>query len=109
MDYRQLYDLESYLFETVSSRFAQDGHLTAFDFFCIVTWKSPRPKTRIASALLSQGHPDLDTAVQALTTGIASQPSAKERFRYLWGQPRHQSPAGIGHSHRTPPRQVYHL
>ena len=37
--YLQFYNMESYLFDTVRQRFAVDGYLSTFDFFCIVIWK----------------------------------------------------------------------
>ena len=67
------YDLEKYLFETVSSRFAEEHSLGAFDFFCIVIWKANRAKTRIARRLIAAGpYEDLDTAAKALTGAIAN-------------------------------------
>jgi hypothetical protein len=42
IDFRTYYDLETYLFDTVSRRFAEEHTLTAFDFFCIVIWKANR-------------------------------------------------------------------
>jgi hypothetical protein len=80
MDYRRYYDLESYLFEEVGSRFAQAGVLDAFDFFCIIAWKSNRAKSAVARRLLRHGHGSLDEAVQELTSAIAGQPHAKERM-----------------------------
>lgn len=50
-----LYDLERYLFEVVSKRFAQDGTLSAYDFFAILTWKSNRTKTKIKQGLAAAG------------------------------------------------------
>jgi hypothetical protein len=82
-DYRDYYWLESYLTRTVQPRFARQGWLSAFDFFCIVVWKANRAKSRVAKRLLARG-PDLDTVVKALTAGLATQPNAKERLLYLW-------------------------
>ena len=88
-EYLQYYDLEGYLFRTVSPRFAKHGRLSAFDFFCIVIWKANRAKSKVANKLLAHDHhPDLDAAVQALTVGLTQQPSPKDRLRYLieeWG------------------------
>jgi len=84
MDFRQYYDLESYLFDTVAPRFARQGHLSAADFFCIVIWKANRAKEKIARRLLAQGYHDLDAAVHALTSGLAQRTNAKDRLRYLW-------------------------
>ncbi|MCG2773229.1 MAG: hypothetical protein L6277_14220 [Desulfobacterales bacterium] len=88
MDYRKLYDLENYLFEEVSRRFSELGYLKAFDFFCIVIWKANRSKSRIAKRLLSKGHPDLDSAVVALTKSLANAEGDKARMKILiedWG------------------------
>jgi len=87
MDYRQYYDLESYLFGTVQRRFAQEGKLSAADFFCIVIWKANRAKSKIAERLL-QKYDNLETAVQSLTSGLSQKPNAEDKLRYLmeeWG------------------------
>ena len=83
-DFRQYYDLEPYLLDRVRPRFVQQGYLSAADFFCIVIWKANRAKSKIAKKLLASGYEDLDGAVRALTNGLAQQPNAKERLRYLW-------------------------
>jgi hypothetical protein len=87
--FRTYYDLETYLFDTVSQRFAENRTLSAFDFFCIVIWKANRAKSRIARRLLAKGpYADLDSAVHALVGSIATAPSPKERLRVLiqdWG------------------------
>lgn len=84
MDFRQYYYLESYLFYTVHVHFVEQGYLSAFDFFCTVIWKANRAKSKIAKRLLAHGYENLDTAVRALTTGLAQQATAKDRLRYLW-------------------------
>ena len=82
--YLQFYDLESYLFDTVRQRFASEGHLNAFDFFCIVIWKANRAKSKIAKKLLKafKGM-TLDDAVLELTKGIAAQETPTEKLRFL--------------------------
>jgi hypothetical protein len=88
IDFRQYYDLEAYLFETVRSKFHQEGFLTAFDFFCIVIWKANRAKTLIARKLLSRGYASMDESVKELTSKLFHQQGEKERLRYLfedWG------------------------
>ena len=82
-DFRRYYHLETYLFDEVSSRFAEQHNLSAFDFFCIAIWKANRSKSRIARRLLAAGHADLDAAVGALLSQIAAAPTAKERLRVL--------------------------
>ena len=83
IDYLKLYDLENYLFEEVSRRFSELGYLNAFDFFCVVIWKANRSKSKIAKRLLSKGHPDLDSAVVALTKSIAKATDDKARMYIL--------------------------
>ena len=85
MNYLDYYDLESYLFNTVRPRFDEQRRLSAFDFFCIIIWKANRAKTTYATKLLEhkQGYKSLEDAVSALTTGLASQPTDKDRLRHL--------------------------
>ena len=88
LDYLQFYDLEGYLFSTVSPRFHHHGRLSAFDFFAIVIWKANRAKSKIAARLLQQGHDDLEQAVRALTSDLHEAADAEARFRLLldeWG------------------------
>lgn len=82
-DYIQFYTLESYLFNTVHRRFAQQGYLGAFDFFCIVIWKANRAKTRVAKRLLGNTLKSLDEVVTELTKKIATQATPKDRMRLL--------------------------
>jgi hypothetical protein len=84
LDYVAIYDQETYLFETVHSRFHGQGFLSAFDFFCIIIWKANRAKSKIAKRLLTKGHDSLDSAVYDLTAGIHRCTSSKERLRHLW-------------------------
>jgi thermostable 8-oxoguanine DNA glycosylase len=51
----ELYDLETYLFETVSKEFKQKQTLTTFEFFAIITWKSNRSKTKVRDGLAAAG------------------------------------------------------
>ena len=82
--YLQFYDLESYLFDTVRQRFASEGHLNAFDFFCIVIWKANRAKSKIAKKLLKASKEvTLDEAVLELTKGIAAQETPAKKLRFL--------------------------
>lgn len=84
LDYREYYYIESYLFDDVRRRFTEQGFLSAFDFFCIVIWKSNRAKSKIARRLLVHGHDDLEAAVHALTSGLTRQVTAREKLHYLW-------------------------
>jgi hypothetical protein len=79
----QFYTLESYLFNTVHRRFAEQGHLGAFDFFCIVIWKANRAKTKVAKRLLGDTTKTLDEVVVELTQAIAAQKTPKDRMRLL--------------------------
>ncbi|MEF3302492.1 hypothetical protein [Paenibacillus sp. GYB003] len=89
MDYLSQYDQETYIFETVRRRFADQGFLNAYDFFCIIIWKANRAKTKIAQRLLKINKFDtLDDAVKALSKGIITASEHKERLHYLlndWG------------------------
>jgi len=82
-DYRKFFDLENYLFGDVSKRFSEQSYLEAFDFFCIVIWKANRSKSKIARRLLFKGHPDLDSAVVALTKSLAKAENDKKRMYIL--------------------------
>lgn len=84
MDFREYHHLESYLFDKVRVRFAKQGYLTAFDFFCIVIWKANRAKSKIVKKLLEGTDISLDKAVGLLTSGIAKQKTAKDRLEFLW-------------------------
>lgn len=86
VDYREVYNLETYLFETVSRRFQQQGWLSAFDCFCIVIWKANRAKSKIASKLLCNGprkYQDLDQAVRDLTHQISDAADEETKMRVL--------------------------
>lgn len=56
MDYSKYYDLENYLFEEIFNKFQENKKLDAFDFFCILIWKSNRSKTKHAKRLLKIAH-----------------------------------------------------
>jgi len=82
--YLQFYHLESYLFSTVHERFASQGFLCAFDFFCIVIWKANRAKSKVAKKLLGESkNKTLDEAVIELTKGIVAQETPKMKMRFL--------------------------
>lgn len=86
-----LYSLEKHLFATVSPRFHKEGHLSAFDFFCIIIWKSNRAKSKIAKRLLEKDRPSkisLNAIVRDLTSFIYKAADHRERLRLLkedWG------------------------
>lgn len=86
----QYYDLEGYLFNTVSTRYTQNKTLKAFDFFCIVIWKANRAKSKIAQRLLAHGdgHANLELAVNSLLTAISDAQDNLIRLSILindWG------------------------
>lgn len=70
LDFRALYDIEKYLFDTVHKRFINQGHISAPDFFLIVIWKSNRSKSKIAKRLLKMGYPSLEVAVNSITAEV---------------------------------------
>jgi hypothetical protein len=88
MNYLRYYDLEAYLFDHVTHVFQQRGHLTGFEFFSIVRWRTNGATTQVARRLTASGHTDLEAAVQLLTTEIADAESNKEKLEILlvkWG------------------------
>ena len=89
-NFLQYYDLEGYLFEVVSVRYAQDKTFTAFDFFCIVIWKANRAKSKVAERLLAQanGQGTLGAAVGSLLAAISAAKDQRARLSVLiegWG------------------------
>lgn len=86
VDYLQYYGLESYLFEKVQPRFAGQGYLSAFDFFCIIIWKANRAKSTTANRIKRDSE-SLDATVRDLTSGLSEQSTNKERMGYLFGSP----------------------
>ena len=88
MDFRQYYNLEPQLLDTVQPRFMKQGHLSAFDFFCIVIWKANRAKSKIAKKLLDKGYKNLASATKGLTVDLKKRTNPKDRLRCLvkdWG------------------------
>lgn len=73
-----LYDLEGYLFETVSARFAEAGTLAPYDFFAIVVWKSNRSKTRV-----KEGLRQARKTVERLMAEVARAPTPEARVQTL--------------------------
>lgn len=82
--YLQFYNLDSYLFDSVHQRFANQGYLGAFDFFCIVIWKANRAKSKVAKKLLGKSmKKTLDEAVIELTKGVAAEETPKRKLLFL--------------------------
>lgn len=89
-NFLQYYDLDGYLFRVVSSRYAQQKTLSAFDFFCIVIWKANRAKSKVADRLLAHGNgqANLEAAVGTLLSAISKANDQKSRLSVLietWG------------------------
>ena len=87
-NFLQYYELEDYLFSVVSTRYAQSKTLTAFDFFCIVIWKSNRAKSKMAKRLMAKGHTNLDAAVASLLAELSEANDNRARLSVLiegWG------------------------
>ena len=89
-NFLQYHDLEGYIFKVVSTRYAQNKTLTAFDFFCIVIWKANRAKSKVAERLLAHGNgqPNLEAAVDSLLTAISEAKDQRARLSVLvegWG------------------------
>lgn len=61
------YNLENYLFQEVTIKFNKNNNLNAFDFFCIVSWKSNRPKSTIAKSLKAKYDKNIEKAVLLFT------------------------------------------
>jgi hypothetical protein len=82
--YQAYHYLEGYLFGTVTPRFASEGSLGAFDLFCIVRWKAEHTEGKVARQFIDRsGVADLEGAARRLTTGVAQEPKARERMRYV--------------------------
>jgi hypothetical protein len=88
IDYRNYSDLEKYLFTEVTHHFERDGLVNAFDFFCIITWKANRAKSKVANMLLKKNRGALDETVKILTMEVANGKSARDKMAILienWG------------------------
>ena len=73
LNYREYYDLETYLFRTVRGRFRDEGHICSFDFFSIIHWKGSFQwgnGERIADGLRNRYGNPLSEAVRELTRRI---------------------------------------
>ena len=85
-NYLEYYDLEGYLFDTVSPRFREQGYLKAFDFFCIIIWKANRAKSKVARHLKKRSGTSLESAVKALTSDLAAASTDREKFEVVLGK-----------------------
>jgi len=84
--YNEYYDLDSYLFNKVTTNFHKNHKLTLEEFVCILIWKSNRSRGKIISKIKNR-YPDrsLSKAVEELTKEIYEQNSHKERLCFLVG------------------------
>ncbi|MCB0513401.1 MAG: hypothetical protein KDC60_03120 [Bacteroidetes bacterium] len=80
--YIKYYDLENYILKEVRDNLNINGHLTAFNFFCIVIWKANRAKTKIAQRLLKY-NPDINQSVKDLTAKIFSATDDRQKLKVL--------------------------
>jgi len=83
LDFRELYDIEKYIFGSVHNRFKEQGYLSVHDFFLIVIWKSNRSKSKVAKRILEMGYPSLQEAVKSITAEVNSLNGFKQRLKYL--------------------------
>ena len=65
-DFIKYYDLESYIFEGVNTKFHKYGFLSAFDFFTIIIWKANRAKSKISKRILGRGYDTSTTVLKLL-------------------------------------------
>ena len=87
-DFIKYYDLESYIFEGVNTKFHKYGFLSAFDFFTIIIWKANRAKSKIFKRILGRGYDNFNDGVKALTNDIYRCTEDKKRLECLmkkWG------------------------
>ena len=85
-NYLKIYDLERYICEDVHKKFHKNGRLDAFDFFCILIWKSNRNKSDHAKRLLDLSEQkDLESAVRVITEEINDEFHDGEKIRTTQG------------------------
>lgn len=80
--YIKYYDLENYVLTDVRYCFNRNGHLTAFDFFCILILKANRAKTKIFQRLLNY-NPDIEQSVKDLTSKKFLATDNKQKLKVL--------------------------
>jgi hypothetical protein len=81
-NFQRLYNLEHYILTDVRQTYLQVGHLSAFDFFCIVIWKANRAKSKIARRLLEH-NANLEDSVKNITSEVYKASTSKEKIRIL--------------------------
>lgn len=85
-DYRNVYDLEKYLFGIVSKTFKCTATISPLDFYFMLRWKSPRATTRHLKRL-SNAAADYSSAVAEIGSALSHAPSGKERLAVLMRGP----------------------
>lgn len=86
-DFLRYYELETYLFEDVASKFKERGKLDAFDLFSIIIWKAERAKSKLAKRLIAKAG-NLDLAAEQFTTALFRPNTPMQRLivaRDDWG------------------------
>jgi hypothetical protein len=86
-DFLRYYDLETYLFVDVASKFNEHGKLDAFDLFSIIIWKANRAKSKLAKRLIAKAG-NLENAAEQFTTALFQSNAPKQRLiiaRDEWG------------------------
>jgi hypothetical protein len=86
-DFLRYYDLETYLFEDVASKFKKYGKLDAFDLFSIIIWKAERAKSKLAKRLVAKAG-NLERAAEQFTTALSRANTPMQRLiiaRDEWG------------------------
>jgi hypothetical protein len=78
----KVFHLEQFILNDVRKRFETQGFLNAFDFFCIILWKSNRMKSRIAGKF-SERRMTIEAGVKRLTGEIHSKNSPEKKMRVL--------------------------
>jgi hypothetical protein len=82
MDYRKIYDLETYLNFDVKTKFMDTGIIESLDFYLILIWKSPRAKTRARDRLKSIAG-SFSKAVGQIGHALHGARDPKERLQIL--------------------------
>jgi len=83
--YQRFYsvELETKYFGEIRKRFLENNVLSAFDFFCIVIWKSNRSKTKVAEGLMKKTGLPLEDVVKEITRKVFEAKTDKDKVRAL--------------------------
>jgi hypothetical protein len=86
-DYRQYYDLEKYLFDTVGPNFRKTGQISRRDFYLILIWKANRAKNYVPKRFSKMGISFKD-GVERIAKGLHENEGLKAKLKILmsdWG------------------------